>query len=268
MKDGLYEVDTGKRIAIFCEGKNVVAMNMDGTKRAWWNYVARDYEKNLTCEVYEGKLYIAYLTINKEIIIKKLQNDISEVLHNTENDSDEILLKDDEVISKICYMKLVVLGSRIYLLFGVKASEGINIKYMHIVDKNKIYEINTISCGLSDKHIYVKNAFLEIFYGEKCEKILKISVGKDEQLKWESLFICNEKVIFEYENKIKKLKEKCDDEIEKMIKIKNEELENIVKSMENKWKGEYIKLEQLAIDIQNEGKKWRDKYYKSVKKYT
>ena len=53
-----------------------------------------------------------------------------------------------------------------------------------------------------------------------------------------------------------------------MIKIKNEELENIVKSMENKWKGEYIKLEQLAIDIQNEGKKWRDKYYKSVKKNT
>ena len=49
-----------------------------------------------------------------------------------------------------------------------------------------------------------------------------------------------------------------------MIKIKNEELENIVKSMENKWKGEYIKLEQLAIDIQNEGAWTRYQVLKAI----
>ena len=67
-------------------------------------------------------------------------------------------------------------------------------------------------------------------------------------------------------NDMKKEKENYEIKIQKLEKDYENRLKADLNYVEQNYKKQYEELEKFTKDIQNEGKKWRELYYKSVKK--
>lgn len=244
------------RISLFDYDNNIVAVVMEGTKNTKWNLIASDYRSGMNCIYYEGKLYVEYISIENEVILRRIGEDRR-----------VILMKLGDSISEIIGLALGVLNNNLYMLYVKKTKDTeCELFSMDIVDKKEIKKITTIYSGCTSVCFEAKKDEILMFFDNFSQKYMRIFIVKDKQLQFESLYICNENVIFELEEKCKIIGE----EYNKSIKKQSDEIvnryEKRIKTMEKQYKEQYLELEKLAKDIQEEGRKWRDKYYKSIKK--
>ncbi len=212
-------IGENKRVLIFDEGNNVNLLLFVSARNIRLLNIINDYHRNLIFTEYAGEVYLAYISVGRELIVYNL---------NTERKM--VLYKDTADLLNISNLSFVKCEDGLYVLYKAKIGKEISIRYISVISGSD--SISIMSGMIKDYNLYnvLSNYIMSVTYEKNQEKNYRLEISKDE---------------FD----LKEIYEKHD--VEKMIKKQREE-----------FKEKYDELASFSKEMQEEGKRWRDMYYR------
>lgn len=229
----LYRLGSGRKVAIHDEGNTIYLIFIETGKNVQWMIVGRDYGYDLCGYYYHEKLFISYVTIGNELVWEEAGKDKRTILYSANSQGTEILNSGIVEINNVLYVFFQV-QNLITKEYEIKyiCPDGIRKSYSLI---NNIKQVEYFDFLVMKKLTYIKYKS----YGDMDEKIHLISSENN-------LLHISDEYMFCNKNETNK------------DSIYIEKLESVEK--------QYNELVNMTKEIQEEGKKWRELYYKSIKK--
>ena len=248
------------KVILYSIGNNIYYSIVLGNKILQTKQVAKDYHIGLSCMQYKNDIFCAYITVAREL-----------VWQNVTTDQRLILFADGNELWNMEDLKAIDMDGCPTIFFQVKnpVTENVEIRYIFPEDNKKIKVL------LADKSNVEKYVFFEGKEGmflccdlkenkDSRYFFLRREGNSDIDIK-EHIFLEKEDFIA-LRNDMKKEKENYKIQLQKLEKDYENRLKVDLNYVERNYKKQYEELEKFTKDIQNEGKKWRELYYKSVKK--
>lgn len=288
----IFGLGDGRRVLVYDDGNNL-NLNLIGNRIGMrGNIIERDYLSQLSAYCDGRILYIVYFSILGQLIFKSV--DFSGV-----RDNKIVLFDDRENRWNIGNLRLIYGKNEIYVFYQVinPASQKYEVRYIKPDGDRKSNVLFSQDNKFYVEQMYVegKNTpICEFDFGETQHIVVVLDSNncvsgdlKEEKRRYEAnkckmeeenkmlkneiedyrsqIKICEEKIqknaLF-YENELDKMKSENEIKVENIRKT----LENQYKQAEEKYVSQYNELSSLVKDIQEEGKRWRELYYKSIKK--
>ena len=243
MEEIFYD-NNGRRILIYDDKNTVVINYIHANKVVTYGVLCKDYHSELQCYSKDDRIFIAYITVENQLVWDELGKESRLVLFG---DKDE--LWNMTRVRIIDYMK----GNILFVKARNTTSGREEIRYVFLDGDRKGNVLVSTMKKIEWYEILVKDGDYYLIYKVEKQTISKIfimSMSSFGDINIEEYIMCKSQTV-------ELLKERIDT-IEDTHK---REVADIVE----KYKKQYNELVDVTKQIQEEGKKWRDLYYKNVK---
>lgn len=220
-----------RKILIYSAGNNIYYNVIFGNKITQIKAVSKDYHMGLCCMEYKNDIYCTYITVAREL-----------VWQNMTEDERLILFADVNDLWNMENLRSVEINNMPAIMFQAQnpvTKEG-EIRCIFPNEDKKIYSLVNDKNGILEYEIAGDKGRLFVCYttNETKDKRIFMLTGEKNNIT---------------------LKEYILADLDYVAK-----LESNLKYTEENYRKQYEELEKLTKDIQNEGKKWREMYYKVV----
>lgn len=260
--EAIYKRYDGKKYVIYDEGNQLVVSVLGASRSVQWGVLCRDYHSCAVSYRKEDVIYVAYLNVDNTLYFDRLFQE------------GRLALVSGELLGNISNVQIEELQgekSDIYVLYqhldqetGTHAICAINP-----LGERKNQVIMTSKERIEHYRVVVHNGVSYLEYkllSEPKSKIYAIDRNRLGDISLTEYILCKEKTIEELSRRCKE----GDREFQRALREKQKEYEtklrDTTKEMEREYKEQYNELSKLAKGMQEEGRKWRELYYKSVTK--
>lgn len=282
-----YELSTGGKGAIYDEGNNIFMLMVGQGRVNRQILISRDYSRGLSCYIDEDKVYIAYFNTQNELIWNVAGEGSKLVIFSGIGDTLEM-----------SHIKIVKIGSNILLFYIMKnpQTDSYELRYTNPSGERVGKKLTNLDALVEYYDVYNEGDISLLKYkciGKKDVRQFQVKNNSQGEMKIEEYTLCKNCVVEEIKEKLvmekSKVEEKRDiiknlknnisekeevikelkTEIEQKEEVINEREENMKKEIDGLhkiYKNKYDELVKLTQEIQEEGKKWRELYYRNVKK--
>ncbi|MBE5945387.1 MAG: hypothetical protein E7259_00445 [Lachnospiraceae bacterium] len=282
-----YELSTGGKGAIYDEGNNIFMLMVGQGRVNRQILISRDYSRGLSCYIDEDKVYIAYFNTQNELIWDIAGAGEKLVIFSGIGDTLEM-----------SHIKIVKMGSEILLFYVMKnpQTDVYELRYINPSGERVSKKLTDLDVLVEYYDVYNEGDISLLKYkciGKKDVRQFQVKNNSQGEMKIEEYTLCKNCVVEEIKEKLvlekNKVEEKRDiiknlknniSEKEEVIKelkteiaqkeeVINDREENVKKEIDGlhkMYKNKYDELVKLTQEIQEEGKKWRELYYRNVKK--
>ncbi len=282
-----YEQNSGSKGVIYDEGNNIILMPIGGRLNRQM-VIARDYRSELCFLCDRTKVCISYFNT---------QNDL--VWHTVGEGERIVLLSGVVDTFEISNIKIEKINGIIYVFYMIRKAGNVNseIKFISPMGNRNTKSFYGVAASIENYKFsdYDNEKLFEVkLAGEKNSRKYKVQIDDAGKVEHEEYKLKNsievkelnnqinnmKNIISEKEEYILKLEEELSNKniyiVEETKKLKNESLhkaqeeyEEMLKKeitkIEVQYKKQYDELGKLTKEIQEEGKRWRELYYKNVK---
>lgn len=257
----IYGLSDNKKAVIFNEGNNIFLGIMSINKMTQWSVIAKDYRLGLNSCIFQDSIYVVYVTTSNELVWQKVGGDNRLVIFSKVGESIDIY-----------NIKIIIINEEIYLMYQSKnlVTGAFEIRYILPKAEENGKVVISVEERIEDYDVFRINYEWFIFYKTKGENTPKIFIMNMEEMgginNMEEYILCKLNSVTELEEKCKTNEHHFNNTIKKMENDFEKRLKKTVEFLENEYKKQYDELSEMTKEIQDEGKKWRELYYKSVKK--
>lgn len=277
----------GKRVLVMDDRNNINLVFIVNKRNIQWVNYRKDYRFGLCAAACNGRICLAYINVANELIWDVAGNEnrlvlLSDIgnmwnvreMHLTVIDEKCILFyKANNPVSGNCEIiytfpdgerkgKTLISGSENIESYNVyfdgeknvlryKTADSENFKSF-VINVDKFDEINLLE--------YVENKAEVLASLEKQRKLSEIECEKTAEMLKDKHKKDIEKMEGEYRIRAQDMERKYNEQIDEMDKSYREQ----VNEMDKKYREQYDELAQFAKQLQTEGKRWRELYYKSI----
>lgn len=274
-----YEQETGAKGVIYDDGNNIILMPFGGRINRQM-IISRDYRSELNFFCDADKVCIAYFNIQNDLVWHTVGEGERVVLLSGTIDGFEMSnIRIEKLATVIFVFYMVKKSNKQYEIRYVPPFGNRNSKTLLVseypVESYKFYENNgEWYCNIklleeSTGRQYVINIDkmgdinLEECKLYKCKDIQKI---KDEIQTVRRTLDKNNIYIEQLKKDVSEREERLNQSLHKAQEVYDNMLQDEANKIEKQYKKQYDELAKLTQEIQNEGKRWRELYYKNVKK--
>ncbi len=243
----------GLKNVLFDHGNNVMLVQVAVGRQSQWLILAKDYASDMCFIRFRGAGYIAYITIDNQLVWQQVGVGERIILNTVLSE-----------VLEIDSINIVSIDNGVYVVYRMRnISEGKwELRYINPLGERKSRILVASADKFLDYKIFNINEHSLLSYrmkGDKKSRYFNIKINEEKELSVENMEDCDErkkdfeglkneldikgKTLSEYENKVNATEEKLKDYINK-----------------------YNELTKLTQDIQAEGKRWRELYYRSIDK--
>ncbi len=249
-----------RKILIYDEGNNIYYNVILGNKIVQAKVIARDYHTGLSCFRFEDKIYCAYITVAKELMWENITDDSKLVLFADKNE----IWNMDNVVMENIYDTLVIF----YQVIN-PSNEKYEIRYLMPLKDKKGRVIVSLS-EIIERYKFIRSGemiFLAYELKGEDERNYYLITREEGQGLDKCEYGFNEKQLHnELLNELADLKTKYENDLKSTKLDYEERLKEDISLVEEHYRSQYEELSSFTKDIQNEGKKWRELYYRSTGK--
>lgn len=279
----VFGLSGGRRAVLYDEGNFLYIQfvgnvrNMQGGARM----LGRDFHSCFCCVMHREAICMAYINVANELVWDKAGRENRLILFADTGNAWEMrnlyLVSDEKDIFLFYLVQNPNTGeSEIrYLLpegdrkSRVLKSEKEKIEDYEIVKKKEEWYLNYSIAGEEKKYCFrledLEVVSLEEWILCKQEKVGELeNIRKMYRQKEAELMQANEQLA-QMNEQLTQVKEQCMQKDEILADLK-ERGNRRVEEIERSYKGQYDELAKLTEEIQKEGKRWRDLYYKNLEK--
>ncbi|MDE6024194.1 MAG: hypothetical protein K2G45_01940 [Lachnospiraceae bacterium] len=255
----IFTSQNGRRIVVCDEGNNINIILFINQRDIRWSILRRDYGSELCACMSDDNICLAYLNTANDLIWDVVggENRI-------------ILLSDIGNVKNIRNIRLEKINDRIILIYQTDnpVSKVQELVYTFPETERKSRLLISGEKSIEDYILYYngENYILRCKY--KDEPVLKtymLKVDNSGVIIPEEYIICKSEDIDELKKMCKLKEEEFDKASDRLREEFEENLKKQAGDIEKKYRAQYDELAKLTKDIQEEGKKWRQLYYKSIK---
>lgn len=234
----VYALTGARRAVLYDEGNHIMLAFIGKARSVQWTAIEHDYRLNLVSCLYRDEIYISYMSVANELVLKKVGDDEKLVVFSDPNNALDV--------RKISLNRI---NDSLYIMYVIT-----NVQ----TGADEIWCIQPYSDRRGKKLIIAANGISEykIFeYANALYLTYKSENGDSEYIYKPDINATTGNGLNEYVL----LEKNTTHELEKHYKEHEEEY---IKQ----YKEQYNDLVNLTKQIQDEGKKWRDLYHRSIKK--
>lgn len=253
----VFYLESGSRICLCEEGNHILLCYLQSMKNANWAILEKDYQRNICFEENKTGIYVAYINLNKEMVLRQVGKEQHVILY----------VEQEWLVHEIA---LVSCGDNLYVCFCVehKDTGKMEIRYMapelnrkermlYSFDNNKGLQTERVN-GFHIVEINDKKYLC--FSSQNEEAILEIKEKDAGELIYEKTTLCKQKIIKDLDERCKQSHEEYIKSVKKMEKEYETKLKKQAKDIETEYRKQYDELANLTKEIQKEGKRWRSMY--------
>ena len=242
--EAVYRWKGDKRILLYEEGNQILAQVIGTGRTVQWGSLCRDYHSCGVSLFWEDEIYVAYVNTENVLMWDKLFWDYGEGLELRRIKSSGYLMADPGNGTDSLYV-INPLGERKVqrLVYGTERIERYEI-LQHGEVSYLLYKLAT----------------------EAKPRIYAVDVSRLGDISLSEYILCKEQTMQELEKRCKENDKNYNEAIRKTQEDYESRLKSTVKNMEQRYKQQYDELAKLTQGMQEEGRKWRELYYKSVTK--
>lgn len=234
----VYALTGARRAVLYDEGNHIMLAFIGKSRSVQWTAIEHDYRVNLVSCLYRNEIYISYISVANELVLKKIGDDERLVVFSDPNNALEVRKISLNTIKDSLYIIYVITNAQtntdeIWCIQPYSDRRGVKI----ITDADGISEYAVFEYDKAEYLTYkTKNSNREYIYMLEMNEITGNGV---------------EQYILMEENATHELEQYYKEQEEAHIK---------------QYKEQYNELVLLTKQIQEEGKKWRDLYHRSIKR--
>lgn len=246
-----------RKILIYSAGNNIYYNVIFGNKITQIKAVSKDYHMGLCCMKYKNDIYCTYITVAREL-----------VWQNMTEDERLILFADVNDLWNMENLKSVEINDMPALMFQAQnpvTKEG-EIRCIFPNEDKKIYSLVNDKKGICGYEIVGDKEKIFVCYttNETKDKRIFMVTGEKNNITLKEYVLSDLDYVALLRDRCIQIEEKFNSEKEKIKKEYDAKTERDMKYIEENYRRQYEELEKLTKDIQNEGKRWREMYYKAV----
>jgi len=227
----VFSEKSGIKLVIWDEGNNIIVSYISGGRVIKSGILHKNYRTGLCCAKQDDDIYVAFVSVENELVWNRLLGGEPLILFSDKSENWQIY-----DLNIIVNSKGVVL---FYETFNQKENQT-EIKYILPYGERR----GKLLCALSDK----LNEYKIFFMGDR----------------WYLWYITEDKKTSKFF--IMNMERISDITISECFLTLEGDFEIRLHNVENYYKNKYDELYSMTKEIQEEGKKWRELYYKNVKK--
>ncbi|MCM1272499.1 MAG: hypothetical protein NC225_11785 [Clostridium sp.] len=255
----IFRLQNGRRVVVCDEGNNINIILFSNQRNIQWSVLRRDYGSELCTCMSGDDICLAYLNTANDLIWDVVggENRI-------------ILLSDIGNVKNIRNIKLEKMNDRALLIYQTDnpASNRQELIYSFPESERKSRLLVSGEQIIEDYILYYNGEHYILrckYRNEPALKTFVLKAGASGELTAEEQIMCKAEYIDELKGKCKIKQEEFDRVSAGLREEFEENLKKRAEDMEKRYRAQYDELVKLTKDIQEEGKKWRQLYYKSVK---
>lgn len=255
----IFRSQNGRQIVVCDDGNNINIILLSNQRNIQWSILRRDYGSELCACMSGDEVCLAYLNTSNDLIWDVVggENRI-------------ILLSDIGNVKNIRNIKLEKINNRAVLMYQTDnpVSNKQELIYCFAETERKSRLLISGEQVIEDYILYYNGQehILRCRYrDEPALKTFVLKTGDMGELVPEEHIMCKAEYIDELNSKCKIKQEEFDKASDRLREEFDENLKKRAEYIEKKYRAQYDELVKLTKDIQEEGKKWRQLYYKSVK---
>lgn len=282
-----YELSTGSKGAIYDEGNNIFMLMVGQGRVNRQILISRDYSRGLSCYIDEDKVCMAYFNTQNELIWDIAGAGEKLVIFSGIGDTLEM-----------SHIKIVKMGSEILLFYVMKnpQTDVYELRYINPSGERVSKKLTDLDVLVEYYDVYNEGDISLLKYkciGKKDVRQFQVKNNSQGEMKIEEYTLCKNCVVEEIKEKLVMEKSKVEEKRDIIKNLKNNisEKEEVIKELKTEiaqkeevindreenmkkeidglhkmYKNKYDELVKLTQEIQEEGKKWRELYYRNVKK--
>lgn len=257
--ENVYLTVGGRRLVVFDEGNNINLVHIAGPRKLQWNTIRRDYASDIYSSSYNGRICLVYVNTANELVWDVIGNDNRIVLSiNREN------------AARIKNVRIYSIDGNMVVTYQAKNSENGMDEIIYVLPegerKGKVLVAGT---DIEDYFVVEDGEESLLRYklrDEEGYRTYTIKLNKLGDINLEQYVICKARVMRELENSCELLRTETAKKIEEANQKKDDIMCEKLGEMEEKYKQQYNELVSLTREIQEEGRHFRELYYRSIKR--
>lgn len=249
-----------RRVAVMDNGNNINIVFIAGKRNIRWFHYRNDYHSQLCGTQCNGKIGLAYINVSNELVWDVVGAD-----------ERIILLSDLGNIWNVRNMCLAQMNEKNILFY--KANNPVNgnceLIYTYPDGERKGRTLVSGNSNIENYHVFFdgeKNILKYRLQGEAGFKWFVMNTDKPDEIRLEEYVLSSVHSISEIEERCRLREKEFEKERDRLREEFDKNLKSQADEMERKYKKQYDELSEFAKQLQEEGKKWRELYYKSVNK--
>lgn len=260
--EAVYRWKGDKRILLYEEGNQILAQVVGTGRTVQWGSLCRDYHSCGASLLWENEIYVAYVNTENVLMWDKLFAE-----------GRLVLVKDGlwGSISDVTIAPVVGERTLLYVWYCMQGAE--NGRYdLCVIDPLGERKVQRLVQGVGRIEHYEILQHGEVSYllykleRETKPRIFAVDVSRLGDISLSEYILCKEQTMQELEKRCKENDKNFHEAVEQTQADYEKRLKTTVKSMEQRYKQQYDELAKLTQGMQEEGRKWRELYYKSVTK--
>lgn len=267
----IFSLKNGIKVVIYTEGNNIIVNYLSSGRMVRAGILFNNYRLGLTSIIKDDEIYMAYVSVENELVWDKLGSDNPIVLYADKGEQwmiDKIFIKEYQGALLLFYMVVNHMEKQSeikYILpYGERKSRIILSNKDVLIDYDVGNMFSKYYLWYREKKDSVPNFFIMNLEDINDIKIKEIFIEETPKEKIKEYYEINT------EKKLREEQEKYRMEIKKNTEMLesnySKKLDERLHNVEKHYKKQYEELSEMTREIQEEGKKWRELYYKSVKK--
>lgn len=247
-----------KRIVVMDNGNNINLVFIAGNRNIQWVHYRNDYHSQLCGIESNGKIGLAYINVSNELVWDVVGKD-----------NRVVLLSDMGNIWNVRQLRLRQINGKNILFYKANnpVNENCELIYTYPDGERKGKALVSGSSIIEDYHIFFDGEKYILKYklqGEESFKCFVMHTDKTDEIGLEEYVLSSVQSIGQIEERCRLKEEEYERERKKLRKEFEKTLRTQANEMEKKYKKQYDELAEFAKQLQAEGKRWRELYYKAV----
>lgn len=258
----VYQWKKDKKILLYEEGNQIQVQIIRAGRNIQWGVLCRDYQTGGVSWKWEEEIYVAYLNTENALLFDKLSGDGRVVLAAGESFGS---------IRDIVITELAGEKTQLFVLYRVvepKTGEE-QILAVNPLGERKVQILMHTETRIEHYEIWQQGGVSYLVYKLATEhrpRIFAVDVSRLGDISLTEYILCKEQTMQELTIRCKENDKNFNQALKKMEREYEEKWKENAKTMEKRYKSQYEELSELAKGMQEEGRKWRELYYKSVTK--
>lgn len=260
--EAVYRWKDGRKIVLYEEGNQIVAELIGSGRNVQWGVLCRDYHSwGQSCR-WKEEIYVAYINTENTLMWDKLFAE------------GRLVLAVAETWGSLFDVKLAELTGEqpeIYVAYRM-LEQKTGDDAIYVVNPLGERKVQRLIGGMGKIEYYEILQHGGVSYlvyklvQEAKPRMYAVDVSRLGEISLSEYILCKEKTMQELELRCKENDRKFQRALKQQQTEYASRLQNTVKDVEQRYKQQYEELAKLAQGMQEEGKKWRELYYKSVTK--
>lgn len=260
-----FELMLGRYICVYTEGNNINLLISGNGRMLQNNAVKQDYQRALTANKIKDRIYIAYVNISGEVVLERIGGErlilFSDYREDIKPDKINIVDIGDDV--GILFISQTGNGeSELSFISGRQGGTGTALLSGMIIHD---YELFTDNCNTVHRYLLRLRADsdsdaelyqLQFIEDKKTGKIVP---------EVKECILSSRETIDELNKKCLINTEECNKKLKAQQNANDERIKKVLKEQEKRFKKQYDELTEMAKNIQDEGRRWRELYYNSTR---